>query len=181
MPCAGCLITSTSFWDHLTETFINNITFNRLAAAFLHGICSLLFIFSLIYLYVDHQSGIMFPFLTGVSGHILVGNEFDHVQPHHLLLSKPKVRGTVTLRMDHHPKNSGQKTNFPLFVQVSRWFPSCICLVPLHQSVRGGQDGTAAHTHLQSHHDTQPPQRQRIRTHLHQSKQHLQHRWGCQR
>lgn len=31
--------------------------------------------------------GIMFLSLSGVSGHILVGNEFDHAQSHHLLLS----------------------------------------------------------------------------------------------
>lgn len=35
LPSAGYPITSTSYWDHLTETFINSITFNRLAAAFL--------------------------------------------------------------------------------------------------------------------------------------------------
>lgn len=40
LPSAGCPITSTSYWDHLTETFINSITFNRLAAAFLSVINS---------------------------------------------------------------------------------------------------------------------------------------------
>lgn len=83
LPSVGCPTTSTSYWGHLTEKFINNITFNRWAAASLLGLyCCLL---NLMFNY-------HFASLSGVSGHILVGNEFNHVQSDYLLLSKPKVK-----------------------------------------------------------------------------------------
>lgn len=52
---------------------------------------------------------------------------------------------------------------FNFILQVSRRLPSRLCMVSLHQSVWGGQDGTAAHTHVQGHHDAQPPQGERAR------------------
>lgn len=56
-------------------------------------------------------------------------------------------------------------------LQVPRWFPPRLLLVPLHQDVGGGQDGTAAHAHLQSHHDAQPPRGQRAHSEQQQGKQ----------
>lgn len=93
------------------------------------------------YLCVIHWSLTYLPWLslffvlTGVSGHFLAGHEFDHVQPHHLLLSKPKVTGRVTPRNHPSPSNSALKTNFSListgFVLVSvmhsRGVPSSRC------------------------------------------------------
>lgn len=40
--------------------------------------------------------------LSGVLDHILVSNEFNHVQSHHLLLSKPKVRKEKTSSPHKH-------------------------------------------------------------------------------
>lgn len=157
MLCVGCPTTSTSYSDHSTETFISNITFNRLAAVFLPAIKSFRFIYECIYCISYFLS------LSGLSGHILVGNEFNHVQSHHLLLLKPKVK--CILHGFCGQTNASKLKTFPLslllfvpYMQVSCWFPSRICLVSLHQSVGGGQDGTAARTHLQSHHDAQPAQ-----------------------
>lgn len=47
-------------------------------------------------LYIDW--GLFLLFLSGVSGHILVGYEFNNVQSYHLLLSKPKVKVTFTCK-----------------------------------------------------------------------------------
>lgn len=124
--------------------------------------------YSLIYQFIE-----CFCFFTGVFGHFLVGHEFDHVQPHYLLLPKPKVKVTST-----HPEISTiLELNHSVSLQVSCWLPSRLRLVSLYQRVRGGQDGTAAHAHLESHHDAQPPQRQC--TCLHQNNKHLRHNHGC--
>lgn len=60
-------------------------------------------------------------------------------------------------------------TFFFLSLQVSCRFPSRLCVVSLHQSVWWGQDGAAAHAHLQGHHVAQPLQRERT----HQNKPRL--------
>lgn len=77
--------------------------------------------------------------------------------------------------MLHHLKTCQKKTNQTKNIlhtlQVPRWFPPRLLLVPLHQDVGGGQDGTAAHAHLQSHHDAQPPRGQCARSEQQQGKQ----------
>lgn len=102
MPSAGCPTTSTSYWDHLTKTFISNITFSRLAAAFLHVVN---------YFKSDLFTG--FLSLSGVFGHILVGDEFNHVQPDHLLLPKPKVKNIFTSK--NSSSSSIPKPTLPFF------------------------------------------------------------------
>lgn len=69
--------------------------------------------------------------LTGVSGHFLAGHEFDHVQPHHLLLSKPKVTGRVTPRNHPSPSNSALKTKrFPYFRRFRAGFRHAFAWCP---------------------------------------------------
>ena len=85
MPSAGCPTTPTSYWDPSTETFINNITFSRSAAAPLPVIHSIPSVLS-----IHCSSCFLSP--SGVPIHILVGDEFHHVQSYYLLLSKPKVK-----------------------------------------------------------------------------------------
>ena len=93
MPSAGCPTTPTSYWDHSTETFIKSITFNRLADTFRHVVD-----------YFKSDLFTQFLSLSGVFGHILVGDEFHHVQPDHLLLSEPKVKDIFT------PKNTSSSS-----------------------------------------------------------------------
>lgn len=88
MPCVGCPTTSILYLDLSTETFISNITSNRLATVFDSIITLFRFIHYNIFI------GSCFLSLSGLSGHILVGNEFDYVQSYHLLLPKPKVKHT---------------------------------------------------------------------------------------
>lgn len=71
-----------------------------------------------------------FFFLTGVSGHFLVGHEFDHVQPYHLLLSKPKVKGTFTPREFHYPKTRGQKPTLLSFCRFRAGFRHAFAWCP---------------------------------------------------
>lgn len=61
---------------------------------YIQQVCSCLpgYFSSLISAFIGCHSHVVF-FLTGLFGHFLVGHEFNHAQPHHLLLPKPKVKG----------------------------------------------------------------------------------------
>lgn len=59
---------------------------------------------------------------SGVPGHILVSDEFNHVQPNYLLLPKPKVRGSIHNQKVPQSQNSKQKNNNKQFSPLHAGF-----------------------------------------------------------
>ena len=51
----------------------------------------------------------------GIPGHILVSDEFNHVQPNYLLLPKPKVRGSIHNQKVSQSQNSKPRNLTGLF------------------------------------------------------------------
>lgn len=69
----------------------------------------------------------------GVSGHFLVGNEFNHVQSYHLLLSKPQVKHIFTPRnflISLVPKKWVRKPNFFSFCRFRAGFRHAFAWCP---------------------------------------------------